>query len=70
MFLCEKNLQFFFNFIYMDISLLLKDEISVILMWIGIYGLLDQFIHIPSIYDKKNYIYALFVCISLFIKMP
>lgn len=54
----------------MDINLLLKDEISVILMWIGIYGLLDQFIHIPSIYDKKNYIYALFVCISLFIKMP
>jgi len=54
----------------MDINILLKDEISVILMWMGLYGLLEQFIHLPLIYDKKNYIYALFVCISLFIKLP
>jgi hypothetical protein len=54
----------------MDISLLLKDEISVILMWMGIYGLLEQFIHLHAVYEKKIYLYGLFICISLFIKLP
>ena len=49
---------------------MLKDEISVILMWMGIYGLIEQFIHLPLIYDKKNYVYVLFILISLFIKLP
>jgi hypothetical protein len=53
----------------MDINILLQDEISVILLWMGLYGILDQIIHIPSIQDKKNYIYALFILISLFIKL-
>jgi hypothetical protein len=54
----------------MDVNLLLKDEISVILLWMGVYGLFDQLIHLPLVNDKKNYIYAFFVCISLLIKLP
>jgi len=54
----------------MEYSLLLIDEISVILMWLGIYGLLDQFIHIPLLYENKIYIYILFICVSLLIKLP
>jgi len=43
----------------MDVSLLLKDEISVILLWIGLYGLFDQLIHLTLLHDKKKYIYLL-----------
>lgn len=53
----------------MDVSLLLKDELSVILLWIGLYGLLDQLIHSKNIYPYKNYVYLLFVLISLYIKI-
>jgi hypothetical protein len=53
----------------MDITIQLKDEISVILLWVGLYGLLEQIIHSSFIYPNKNYIYMLFVLISLFIKL-
>jgi hypothetical protein len=53
----------------MDVNLLLKDEVSVILLWIGIYGILDQVIHSTMIYPNRNYLYALFILYSIFIKL-
>jgi hypothetical protein len=54
----------------MDIIIQLKDEISVILLWFGLYGLLEQSINSFIISANKNYLYMLFILISLFIKLP
>jgi hypothetical protein len=53
----------------MNINILIKDEISIILLWVGFYGLLDQLIHYNSVFPYKNYLYSLFILISLFIKL-
>jgi hypothetical protein len=54
----------------MDVNILLKDEISVILLWIGLYNILDQIISLSTISPYKNYIYILFILIAIFLKLP
>jgi hypothetical protein len=54
----------------MDISVLLADEISIILLWVGLHGLLDQAILSDLIYPLRNYIYIFFILFALYIKVP
>ena len=53
----------------MDINVLLTDELSIILLWFGLHGLVDQFIESNIIYPFRNYIYMLFVLFALYIKV-
>ena len=53
----------------MDRNILLLDEVSIILLWIGAHGLLDQVITSPSVYASRNYIYLYFILISLYLNV-
>jgi len=53
----------------MDLHIKLKDELSIILLWVGFSGVFDAFINISVIFPMKIYIYALFILIALYLKL-
>ena len=53
----------------MDINVLLLDEVSIILLWIGLHGLLDQLIYSENIFPIRNYIYIIFILFALYLKV-
>jgi hypothetical protein len=53
----------------MDLNIQLRDELSIILLWIGLSGVLDEIINISIIFPIKIYIYALFILIALYLKL-
>jgi hypothetical protein len=53
----------------MDISIKLKDELSIIFFWIGISGMTDYLISHPSIVKSKVYLYVLLILVALYFKI-
>jgi hypothetical protein len=53
----------------MDINILLLDEVSIILLWVGLHGLLDQLLNSENIFPIRNYIYIIFVLFALYLKL-
>ena len=47
----------------------LIDEISLILFWIGMYGLIETILYTDLIYPHKNYVYILFIIVGLYTKL-
>jgi hypothetical protein len=50
-------------------SIGLFDEISMILFWIGMYGIIETILYTDLIYPYKNYAYLLFIMIGLYTKL-
>jgi hypothetical protein len=53
----------------LNLSLNLIDELSIIILWIGIWGLTDIFINIPYINQYKEYIYILLILFAVYFKL-
>jgi hypothetical protein len=53
----------------MDINVLLEDEISIILLWFGLHGILDQFINLSKVFPFRNYIYMLFILVGFYLNL-
>lgn len=51
-----------------NISLNIIDELSIIFLWIGIWGITDMFINL-SINEYKHYIYILLILIAIYFKL-
>lgn len=52
-----------------NLSLNLIDEISIIILWIGIWGITDMFINIPIVNEHKQYIYILLILTAIYFKL-
>lgn len=52
-----------------SVSLLLVDELSIILIWIGAWGLSDMITRVPFIEKNKNYFYLLLILIGIYNKV-
>ena len=45
------------------------DEITIVLFWIGCFGLSDTIIQNNLIYPSRNYLYLLFILIGIYLKI-
>jgi len=52
-----------------NFNIKLKDEIAIILLWIGISGMMDIIINTSMIFPMKNYVYVLFVLCAMYLKL-
>jgi len=52
-----------------NISLNIIDELLIIFLWIGIWGITDIFINMYIINEYKQYIYILFILIAIYFKL-
>jgi hypothetical protein len=52
-----------------NLSLNLIDELSIIFLWIGIWGITDMFINLFIINEYKQYIYVLLILIAIYFKL-
>ena len=52
-----------------NISLNIIDELSIIFLWIGIWGITDMFINLSVINEYKKYIYILLILIAIYFKL-
>jgi hypothetical protein len=54
-----------------DITIHIKliDELSIIILWIGIWGLSDIILNISYIEKYKHYIYILLILIAVYFKL-
>jgi len=55
--------------IIMNSSINLVDELSIIFLWIGIWGMFDMFLNVPELKKHRYYIYLLLILIALYFKM-
>jgi len=53
----------------MEISISLIDEVTAVFLWMAIYGLLNNFIHLSYINQYENYIYLLLLLSALYFKL-
>lgn len=52
-----------------SLSLDLKDELSIIMIWIGIWGISDMILKIPFMNSYRHYFYLLLILIGLYNKV-
>jgi hypothetical protein len=45
------------------------DELSIIMIWIGAWGLSDMITKIPFVEEHKNYLYLLLILIGIYNKI-
>ena len=63
------NFNFYYYIIMTNISLNIIDELSIIFLWIGIWGITDMFINLSVINEYKKYIYILLILIAIYFKL-
>ena len=52
-----------------NISYDIINELSAIFLWVGAWGILDQFTHLTIIEQYKKYFYVLLILIAVYIKI-
>ena len=52
-----------------EITLKLIDEIAIIFLWIGIWGISDEIIYSSIMLQYKKYIYVLLILCALYVKI-
>ena len=45
------------------------DELSIIFLWIGIWGLSDMLLNSPNMHKYKHYIYIIFILVAVYYKI-
>lgn len=53
--------------IFLNINFL--DELSIIFLWIGIWGLSDMILNAPLMSKYKHYFYIIFILIAIYYKI-
>ena len=51
------------------LNLNLIDELSIIFLWIGIWGLSDMLLNVPIMYEYKHYFYIILILIAIYYKI-
>lgn len=52
-----------------NISYDIINELSIIFLWVGVWGILDQFTHLTILEQYKKYFYVLLILIAVYIKL-
>jgi hypothetical protein len=63
------KIKYYISIVMTNLSLNLIDEISIIILWIGIWGITDMFINIPIVNEHKQYIYILLILTAIYFKL-
>ena len=45
------------------------DELTIIFLWIGIWGVTDELIYSTVLYEYKKYIYILLILSAIYLKI-
>ena len=52
-----------------EVSIALLDELAIIFLWIGIWGITDEIIYSTSMFQYKKYIYTILLLTALYMKI-
>jgi len=52
-----------------ELSIGLIDELVIIFLWIGIWGITDEIIYSTIMFQYKKYIYIILLLIALYMKV-
>ena len=52
-----------------EVSIALLDELAIIFLWIGIWGISDEIIYSSVVLQYKKYIYVLLILCALYLKI-
>jgi type I restriction-modification system DNA methylase subunit len=52
-----------------EVSIKLIDEIAIIFLWIGIWGIADEIIYSTMVFQYKKYIYTLLILSAIYMKI-